>query len=153
MVFYKIDIDEEVWQFLKKNAEPFKDTPNSVLRKLLFRRNDKGHVVHEIKTYTEADFPAFPHRIPQALAQTLEVIYGVRKLGMSRTQATNFAAQKRKVAPQTIIDKYCRQLNKHAYEIDRLLAPQNLGELQSLLEKKFDRHKDVIRDFLKSVGE
>lgn len=152
MVFHKIEIDEEVWQFLKKNAEPFKDTPNSVLRRFLFRRNDKGSV-HEIKTYTEADFPAFPYRIPQALSQTLEVIYGVRKLGMSRTQATNLAAQKRKVAPQTIIDKYCRQLNKHAYEIDRLLEPQNLGELQSLLEKKFDRHKDVIRDFFNSLGE
>ena len=72
---------------------------------------------------------------------------------MSRTQATNLAAQKRRVAPQTIIDKYCRQLNKHAYEIDRLLDPQNLGELQSLLEKKFDRHKDVIRDFFNSLGE
>lgn len=137
---------------MKKNAEPFEDTPNSVLRRFLFRRNDKESV-HEIKTYTEVDFPAFPHRIPQALAQTLEVIYGVRKLGMSRTRATNLAAQKRKVAPQTIIDKYCRQLNKHAYEVDRLLAPQNLEELQSLLEKKFDMHKDIIRDFFNSLGE
>ncbi len=152
MPFYKIEVDEEVWQFLKRNAEPFEDTPNSVLRRLLFRKNDKG-ALHEIKTYAGEDLPTFPYGIPQALAQTLDVIYGVRKLGMSRTKATNLAAQKRKVTPQTIIDKYCRQLNKNAYEIDRLLEPQNLGELQSLLEKKFDRHKDFIRNFFNSLGE
>ena len=80
MVFHKIEIDEEVWQFLKKNAEPFKDTtPNSVLRRFLFRRNDKGSV-HEIRTHTEADFLAFPYRIPQALSQTLEVIMAFASL-------------------------------------------------------------------------
>lgn len=89
--------------------------------------------------------------LPLALSQTLEVIYGVRKLGLSRIQATNRVAQKREVAPQTIIDKYCRQLNKHADEIDRLLDPQNLGEFQSLLEKKFDRYADHIRIFFNSL--
>ena len=31
----KIEIDQEVCEFLQKNAIPFVDTPNSVLRKLL----------------------------------------------------------------------------------------------------------------------
>ena len=92
-----------------------------------------------------------PVWLPQALSQTLEVIYGVRKLGLSRTQATNSVAKKREVAPQTIIDKYCRKLNMHTDEIDRLLTPQNLGELQSLLEKKFDRYTDHIRKFFNSL--
>jgi len=30
-----IEIDDDVWALLKKNAEPFVDTPNSVLRRLL----------------------------------------------------------------------------------------------------------------------
>ena len=32
---YQIDVDEEVYNFLKQHAEPFKDTPNSVLRQFL----------------------------------------------------------------------------------------------------------------------
>lgn len=95
--------------------------------------------------------PVLPLELPLALSQTLEVIYGVRKLGLSRIQATNRVAQKREVAPQTIIDKYCRQLNKHADEIDRLLDPHNLGEFQSLLEKKFDSYVDHIRFFFDSL--
>ncbi|MDD2252228.1 MAG: winged helix-turn-helix domain-containing protein [Dehalococcoidales bacterium] len=31
----KIDCDSEVWEALKKNADPFVDTPNDVLRRLL----------------------------------------------------------------------------------------------------------------------
>lgn len=31
----KIDIDQEVFEFLQKKAEPFVDTPNTVLRKIL----------------------------------------------------------------------------------------------------------------------
>ena len=29
-----IRVDDEVWEWLKHNAEPFSDTPNSVLRRL-----------------------------------------------------------------------------------------------------------------------
>jgi len=36
MKFYTIEVDEKVWNYLKKNAEPFKDTPNSVLNRLIF---------------------------------------------------------------------------------------------------------------------
>lgn len=39
----KIEIDEEVFELLTKNAEPFIDTPNTVLRKLLgFENSNKG---------------------------------------------------------------------------------------------------------------
>ncbi|MFZ3137744.1 MAG: hypothetical protein WA126_10190 [Thermodesulfovibrionales bacterium] len=152
MVSHKIEIDEETWQFLKKNAEPFEDTPNSVLKRLLIEKNN-GSSGDVVKAQPHCEFPIFSYGVPQALVQILEVIYGVRKLGMTRTQATNVVAQKRKLFPQTVIDKYCRQLNKRAHEIDRLLAPQGLIELESLLSQKFVNHKDVIRDFFKSLGE
>ena len=150
MVFRKIEIDEEVWQVLKKNAEPFEDSPNSVLRRLLIGKNNESSS-YEAKAHDE--FPKFLHGVPKALAEILEVIYGVRKLGMARTQATNVVAQKRKLVPQTVIDKYCRQLNKRAYEVDRLLEPQRLNELQSLLSQKFVNHGGLIRDFFKSLGD
>jgi hypothetical protein len=36
MKMYSIDVDEKIWHFLQQNAEPFVDTPSSVLRRLLF---------------------------------------------------------------------------------------------------------------------
>lgn len=41
MKFYTIEVDEKVWNYLKKNAEPFKDTPNSVLNRLIFGAGNK----------------------------------------------------------------------------------------------------------------
>lgn len=35
LIMHAIEIDDEVFEFLKENAEPFVDDPNSVLRKLL----------------------------------------------------------------------------------------------------------------------
>lgn len=32
---YEIEVDQDVMDFLRRNAEPFSDTPNSVLRRLL----------------------------------------------------------------------------------------------------------------------
>ena len=34
----KIEIDNEVFAFLEKNAKPFVDTPNTVLRRLLLKK-------------------------------------------------------------------------------------------------------------------
>lgn len=39
---YEIDIDDDVMSFLKKHAEPFEDTPNSVLRRLLLAQKAAG---------------------------------------------------------------------------------------------------------------
>ena len=151
MVFYKIDVDEEIWQFLKKNAEPFEDTPNSVLKRLLFGGTETG-VEAPVKIHTANDFPAFSSSVPEALAQTLEVIYGVKKLGLSRRQATNLVAKKRGIAPQTVIDKYCRQLDKRAYEVDRLLESKNSEGLQELLFNRYRSNRDVVSDFFQSLA-
>ena len=34
-----IRIDDDIWAFLKQHAEPFEDTPNDVLKRLLFGEN------------------------------------------------------------------------------------------------------------------
>jgi hypothetical protein len=149
MPYYKIDVDEEIWRFLKKRAEPFEDTPNSVLRRILLE--ESGHPAKEGAPMSSSpELREFPRGIPKALTQVLEVIDGVHRLGMSRMQATNLAARKRNTAPQTIIDKYARQLGKRTHEVDELLRPENLAEFQSLLEKKFPQHKDDIKGFFRS---
>jgi hypothetical protein len=148
MKTYEITVDEDIWNFLKNNAIPLEDTPNSVLRKFLLGNN--GGQPAKKQTHKE-DFPTFSVDVPKALAQILEVIYLVKKSGYSRTDATNKVADKRLKAPQTVIDKYCRQLNKKAFEIDRLLEDQNLDEFKSLLERKFINHRAVIKDLFASV--
>ena len=151
MAVYKIDVDEEVWQFLKKNAEPFEDTPNSVLKRLLLGGADRQAEGH-IRSYTTNDFPTFPASVPEALAQTLEVVYGVKKLGLSRRQATSLVAKKRGIASQTVIDKYCRQLGKRAHDVDRLLEGERSEGLQELLLERFRRNRDVVRDFFQALA-
>ena len=41
---YQIEVDKEVYNFLKQHAEPFKDTPNSVLRRFLPLKSDKVEI-------------------------------------------------------------------------------------------------------------
>jgi negative regulator of replication initiation len=151
MTFHKIEVDEEIWQFLKKNAEPFEDTPNSVLRRFLLDIDDKT-VDESVRTHSYRDLPNFPPSVPQALAQILEVVYKVKKQGLSRTEATNLVARKRTITSQSVIDKYCRQLDKRAHDIDRMLESTDMNELKSLLLERFKRNRDTIREFFSSLN-
>ena len=141
----EIEIDNEVWDFLKNHAEPFEDTPNTVLRRLLLNNKLKsdGSLSTRVSPIEE---PKFPNDIPMALQQILEVTFLVRKKGLTRSEATNKVAKKRGIAPQTVIDKYCRQLDKKAYEIDRLLE-SNIGEFKSIVQNTFSIHKGFINNF------
>lgn len=153
MKYYEIKIDERVYNYLKSQAEPFKDTPNSVLLRFFFGKDKlsgKAPQNHDHKRDEALDFPG---GVPKALVQTLEVVYEMRKGNRSRTEATNIVAQKRNTARQTVIDKYCRQLNKKAYEIDRLLNEQDLSGFRLLLKNKFINHKDVINSFFDSLSD
>ncbi len=151
MRFHRIEVDDQVWRFLKKHAEPFEDTPNSVLRRILLPESNKA-LAAPIKSTGETDMPKLATGVPRALSQFLEVIYRVHRMGQDRREATRNVAKKEGVFYQTIIDKYCSQLGKKAFEIDQLLEPDKVHELQSLLEKKFSGHRDVIRQFLKSLA-
>ena len=58
MKMHEIEIDDAVWNHLKKFAEPFVDTPNSVLRRLLFREIE-GAKASE-KPFTVIDIKGLP---------------------------------------------------------------------------------------------
>lgn len=147
MKTYSIEIDEDIWQYLQQHAEPFVDTPNSVLDRLLFDKSEKK----------SADGPHFSiptisiAGLPKSLTQILEVVYEMEVNGYTRTQATNRVAKKRGTAPQTITDKYCRQLGKRAHEIDELLTESGYGNFKRLLTSKFVRHRDIIEMYFDSM--
>jgi hypothetical protein len=144
---YSIEIDEKVWKFLQKNAEPFIDTPNSVLNHILFGAS--------IESDAQAGASAVPsvsiQGTPKSLSQILEVIYEIEVNGCSRTEATNRVAQKRGTAPQTITDKYCRQIGKKAHEIDQLLSEPGYSQFRALLKTKFNNHAQVIDTYFESL--
>lgn len=144
----KIEVDSDVWKALKKHAEPFEDTPNSVLRRLLLQNESK--TTRNTSNSTGIQFPNIPSSIPVALQQILEVIYFVEKFGYSRIEATNAVARRKRVTPQTVLDKYCRQLGKKAFEIDELL--DNLDDFQTLLNSKFPVFNNFIIKFFEDFN-
>jgi negative regulator of replication initiation len=147
MNMYSIEVDEKIWTYLQQHAEPLVDTPNSVLTRLLFGENDKeGEDVSVFK------IPSVSVKgSPKSLAQILEVVYEMEVNGYTRIQATNRVAKKRGTAPQTITDKYCRQLNKRAHEIDELLNEPGYEQFRELLKSKFSDHEGVIDTYFDSL--
>ena len=147
MKMHLIEIDERIWYHLQQNAEPFVDTPNSVLNRLLFGEEEEKE--------QKAAFFSIPtvniQGLPKSLAQILEVVYEIEVNGYSRTQATNRVARKRGTAPQTITDKYCRQLGKKAYEIDELMAEPMYTGFKNLLTNKYSVHREIIDMYFDSM--
>ena len=145
---YKIEVDQEVYGFLKKNAEPFVDiNPNNVLRRFLPLENNMDK-----EDNTPKVLPEFPASVPNALAETLEMIILVKKEGLSRVEATHKVADIRGISTQAVIDKYCRQLDKRAYEIDELLMMQNLKKFESMLIEKHPYHRSLIQDIFNDIS-
>jgi hypothetical protein len=142
-----IEIDEKIWSYLQQSAEPFVDTPNSVLNRLLFgeeEKNDKETASFLIPNVSIQG-------LPKSLAQILEVVYEIEVNGYSRTQATHRVAKKRGTAPQTITNKYCRQLGKKAHEIDELMAESDYTGFKNLLKGKYSIHSDIIDMYFDSM--
>ena len=71
--------------------------------------------------------------------------------GYSRTQSTNRVAKKRGTAPQTVTDKYCRQLGKRAHEIDELLAEPGYASFRELVADKHSDHHSIIDMYFDSM--
>lgn len=148
MKTYTIEIDETVWTYLQQNAEPFVDTPNSVLLKLLF-----GDLNEESEDEPAFKIPSVSVKgSPRSLAQILEVVYEMEVNGYTRTQATNRVAKKRGTAPQTITNKYCRQLSKRAHEIDELLGEPGYERFKNLLKSKFKDQQQVIDTYFETLA-
>lgn len=149
MRMYQIEVDEEVYNYLKKRAEPFIDTPNSILREKLFEDQNKKNEQKRAAGASDNILPQMPPGTPKALEEILQVIYLVRNFKLSRSAATHKVAAMHRVAPQTVFDKYGRQLNLTAHQFDRLIEEQNLFELKKILKNKFSAHHEVIREYLK----
>ncbi len=146
MKYFKIEVDEEIYKYLKGKAEPFVDTPNEVLRRELLKQKNG---TKESKNLGR--FPELPSGIPAALQQVLEVTYLIKQKGILRPEATKIVASRHNIAPQTVIDKYCRQLDKKAYEIDKLLEEKDLSGFKKILEGKFSDHKSVTEKLINEL--
>ena len=147
MKMHTIEIDENLWSYLQKHAEPFVDTPNSVLNRILFDTS-----IAPSPTSREPKIPAVSIQgIPKSLAQILEVVYEMEINGYSRTEATKRVAHKRGTSPQTITDKYCRQIGKKAHEIDQLLSEPGYEGFKKILESKFGAYQQVIESYFETL--
>ena len=147
MKMYSIEIDEKIWYILQQNAEPFVDTPNSVLNRLLLA---KGETIEEVAPLFSIPTVSV-EGLPKSLSQILEIVYEMEVNGYTRIQATNRVAKKRGTAPQTITNKYCRQLGKRAHEIDELLTEPEFSSFKDLLASKFANRRGIIDMFFDSM--
>ena len=147
MKMHTIEIDENLWSYLQKHAEPFVDTPNSVLNRILFDTSNAPSPENRVP-----EIPAVSIQgIPKSLAQILEVVYEMEINGYSRTEATKRVAHKRGTSPQTITDKYCRQIGKKAHEIDQLLSEPGYDSFIKIIESKFGDHRSVIESYFETL--
>jgi hypothetical protein len=147
---HTIDIDQEVLDYLKSQAEPFTDTPNDVLRRLLLGKTS-GEKPAQIKPRlaSSLNLPTVPAGTPKALEHILQVVYLAHFSGIPRSKATkNVAKIHGGIAPQTVLDKYCRQLSLKAAEFDKLIAEPGLCGLKKILYAKFNGHIEVIDNYL-----
>ena len=147
MKMHQIEIDEEIWRHLQQHAEPLVDSPNTVLHKLLFGLVDDASAEPSVFKIPSVSVEGSP----KSLSQIFEVLYEIEVNGCTRIQATNRVAKKRGTAPQTVTDKYCRQLNKRAHEIDELLSEPGYGKFKALLKSKFTEHEHVIDTYFETL--
>ncbi len=150
MRMHTIDIDQEVLDYLKSQAEPFTDTPNDVLRRLLLGKTSSEKLAQfKPREASSHNLPPVPAGTPKALEHILQVVYLTHFSGIPRSKATKDVAKIHGgIAPQTVLDKYCRQLNLKASEFDRLIAEPGLGGLKEILYAKFNGHSEVIDNYL-----
>jgi hypothetical protein len=156
MRFHTIEVDDEVFRHLQSQAQPLLDTPNTVLRRLLLGVAAPSEQIltpplPRIKPEAATELPTMPFGTPAALQQILWVTYLVRNNGRHRSDATGDVARFLRVTPQTVLDKYCRQLGLTAMAFDRLLHDAALTELRSLLLQKFPGHEETVRQFLSAL--
>lgn len=149
MQYHQVKVDNDVFEYVKKHAEPLVDDFNSALKKLLqiypTGELEAPLLVQEKKAhYSIKEIPA---GTPQALVQILKVAQLVFN-GQARNQATQSVAREHNVTPQTVIDKYTRQLKISASRFDWLLAQPDRIELRNLLKKIFPNFSSTVEEIL-----
>ncbi|MBT7756682.1 MAG: hypothetical protein HN732_05100 [Rhodospirillaceae bacterium] len=72
----EIEIDEEIYQFLRNRAEPFVDTPNSVLRKLLLDDHEENAMNRTSSAFTTPSAKTVGRNTDEFVASVLRKIGG-----------------------------------------------------------------------------
>jgi len=152
MRFHQVEVDDDVFRFVKEHAEPLVDNFNSMLRRLLPLGASKArHRLPEVEAGAPKGgnlLPTLPIGTLQALRQTLEVAHLVRGGAYTRTAATQFVSKQHGISPQAVPDKYGRQMHLTASRFDRLLEQQDFVDLQKLLKSKFPEYGNAIAEVL-----
>lgn len=153
MRMHQVEVDDEVFAFVKSHAEPLVDSFSSALRRLLPLKEPDAQNRVPIRQNAaprdgESIIPSLPRGIPQALRQILEVTHLVRSGAYTRRDATRFVAKQHGVFQQTVSDKYGRQLELTANQFDRLLDQDSLVDLKRKLSAKFPSYTNAIEDAL-----
>lgn len=150
---YRIEVDEDVYEFLKKHKEPVVDKDeNSVLRKLLLGRKvlpAKKEVEFWVNGINSGKFPDLPAGIPDGLGYILEIVYLLKKeITNSRIEATKLVAERHNIKYSTVIENYAWQIDKSGDDIDRMLDDIEYIELRTVLKAKFPKYNGVIKNIL-----
>jgi len=146
-----IKIDDDIYEILKFNSEPFVDqTPNDVLRKLLLNRKSNSSQLFYNPVEKDLKLYDLPYGTPNALSQVLNMIYLIKKYNYDRLKAVKLLSSRFSISPTTIIDKFTRQLNLISSKFDYLLQ-HNPKTLQTILLNRFVNHKDIINNFFDTV--
>ena len=151
MRFHQVNVDEDVFAYVQQHAEPLIDDFNTAIKRLLGLGN-RPIKAKSIQTPTALPGLSLPKEVPQSLRHIMEVAYLAYKQGESRTDATRIVAKLHGVAPQTVQDKYCRQLNLTAAEFDRLLDEAQLKTLRGMLHSKFSEYISLVDEVLSDTN-
>ena len=153
-----IEVDEEVFAYLQSRATALVDTPNTVLRRELLARakasrtrGNRRTLPDKVRLKSPPGLTSMPFGTPAALQQILSVIYLVKKNHRPRSEATADVARFVRVMPQTVSDKYGRQLGLTADRFDLLLRESSLTKVEQILKQKFPGHVSFIERFLRSL--
>lgn len=145
---HQVEIDDDIFAFVKSHSEPLVDTFSSSLRRLLALSSTKK--AQPVPAAAGAGSPpTFPGGTPQSLQHIIEVVLLVHEGLYSRPLATKVVAKRHQVAAATVQDKYARQLGLSAYKFDRLIEQTGFKDLKQVLHSKFPAHADVINRWLR----
>jgi hypothetical protein len=156
---FRIDVDSDVFAYLEAEANSRIETHNTVLRRKLLvhesgtppfvgQLSAAGRTVGGTSAATTIGLPDLAPRTPAALRQVLWVVHLVRANGRSRPESTADVARALAVTPQTVNDKYGRQMGLTADRFDSLLADPSLNNLEQLLLSRFPNHRQTIQRVL-----
>jgi negative regulator of replication initiation len=75
MRMHQIEVDDEVFSYLQRKAQPFLDTPNTVLRRELpLRQATRANGSTPLGAERTPDSLSIPAGTPRALREILEVV-------------------------------------------------------------------------------